>query len=90
MHMQQYQDLVSWGYPEGKLEPLLYNIALVYCIRNKPDADNADDIFCRKILQSAKAIPESFSWKRKVLFILLKYCPPLFELICKMWGKRGH
>ena len=88
MNIQLYRDLVAWGYPEKKLERLLNNVALIYCMRKKPDADDANYIFCRKALQSAKQIPEGFTWKRKVLFILLKYCPPLFELICEMWGKR--
>ena len=39
-------------------------------------------------LQFVKHIPEDFTWKRKVLFVLLKYCPPLFELVCELWGKR--
>lgn len=89
MHMQQYQDLSVWGYPEDKLEFLLHNIALAYCIRKKPDADNANYAFCRKVLQSAKQIPKGFTWKGKVLFVLLKYYPELFELVCELWEKRG-
>ena len=88
MSMQQYRDLAAWGYPEDKLELLLNTISLTYCIRKKPEADDANYVFCRKALQSAKQIPKDFTWKRKVLFVLLKYCPPLFDLACDMWGKR--
>lgn len=88
MHMQQYHDLDTWGYPKDKLKLMLINFSLTYCIRGKNDANDAKYAFCRRVLQSAKQIPEDFTWKRKVLFVLLKYCPPLFELVCEMWGKR--
>lgn len=88
MSMRLYRDLSAWGYPKDKLELLLSNISLTYCIQKKPDADDANYAFCRKVLQSAKQIPERFTWKRKVLFVLLKYCPPLFELVCTLYGKK--
>ena len=90
MSMKQYHDLAFWGYPKEKLEWLLNSAALVYCIRKEADGNDARYAFCRKTLISAKQIPDGFTWKHKVLFILLKYCPPLFELVCKMWGKRWH
>lgn len=88
MCMQQYRDLAVWGYPKDKLEYLLNNVALDYCIRKKPDAGDANSVFCRKTLLSAKTIPKDFTWQRKVMFLLLNYCPPLFELVCEIWGKR--
>lgn len=87
MAMQRYHDLAAWGYPEDSLELLLQNNALTYCMRKKEDFEDAKYIFCRKTLQSAKGIPAKFIWKRKILFVLLKYCPPLFDLICVLWGK---
>lgn len=88
MSMQQYHDLVAWGCPEDKQKLLLHNIALAYCIRKKSDVDDTNYVFCRKILQSAERVPKGFTWKRKVLFVLLKYCPPLFELVCIIFGKK--
>ncbi|WP_369076020.1 glycosyltransferase family 2 protein [Succiniclasticum sp.] len=88
MSMQQYRDLLAWGYPEDKRELLLHNIALAYCIRKKSDVDDTNYVFCRKILQSAEQILKGFTRKRKVLFVLLKYCPPLFELVCIIFGKK--
>lgn len=88
MHMQQYHDLDAWSYPKDKLKLMLIIFSLTYCIRGKNDANDARYAFCRRVLQSAKQIPEGFTWKRKVLFLLLKYCPPLFELVCDMGGKR--
>ena len=90
MCMQLYRDLVAWGYPEDKLEPLLNTISLTYCMRKKPEAGDANYAFCRKAVQSAKHIPKDFTWKRKVLFVLLKYCPSLFELACTLYGKKVY
>ena len=88
MCMKQNKDLAAWGYPADKLELLLHTIALNYCMWKKPDADDANYAFCQKTLQSAKQIPKGFTWRRKVMFLLLKYCPSLFDLVCEMRGKR--
>ena len=88
MLIQQYRDLAAWGYPADKLDFFVSNTALTYCIRKKTDADDANYVFCSNVLKSVKMIPKDFTWRRKVLFVLLRSCPPLFELICKMWGKR--
>jgi len=90
MYMQQYHDLAVWGYSKDNLERLLQNIALTYCIRRKADWKNAEYVFCFNTLQTANRIPEHFTWKRKILFTLLKYCPPIFDLLCNLWGKRWH
>lgn len=88
MYLQQYRDLAAWGYPPDKLESLVNDTALTYLIQKKPDAGDTNSVFCRNKLQSAKKIPDNFTWQRKVLFVFLKYCPPLFDLVCEMWGKR--
>lgn len=88
MSLQQYRDLVAWGYPAERLEFLLHNIMLNYCIKKKPYSDDANLFFCKKTLLSAKKIPEGFPWRRKVMFVLLKYCPPLFEAICVLYDKK--
>ena len=90
MFMQQYHDLAAWGYPEDKLERLLQNIALTYCIRRKADRQDDNYVFCFKTIQATHHIPENFAWKRKILFVLLKYYPPVFDLVCNLWGKRWH
>ena len=90
MFMRQYHDLAAWGYPQVKLELRLQNSALSYCIRKKADMADPDYVFCRKTLQGVKGIPKNFTWKRKVLFVLLKYCPPAFDLVCNLRGKRWN
>lgn len=88
MFMQQYHDLAAWGYPQDKLELRLQNIALSYCIKKKEDMADPDYAFCRKTLRGVKGILGNFTWRRKILFVLLKYCPPVFDLVCNLWGKR--
>lgn len=82
MITKQYRDLTDWGYPPEKLDILLKNIALLYCIKKK--FDNTDDnyVFYSKVLLDSKTIPVNFRWEKKVLFVLFKYCRPLFESIC--------
>lgn len=88
MTMQQYYDFSAWGYPAEKLDKKLKNIALSYCIRKKADNANPDYVYFMKILHSDKTTPKDFSRDRKLLFLLLKYCPPLFELVCKKLNRK--
>lgn len=91
MSMRRYHDLAEWGnYPSEKVKCLLQNITLAYCIMKKADADDDNYAFCRKTLQGVKGIPKNFTWRRKILFVLLKYCPPAFDLVCNLWGKRWN
>lgn len=87
MTMQQYYDFSAWGFPVDKLERKLKNIALTYCIKKKPDKDNPDYAYFLNILRSEKTVIKDFSKERKVLFLLLKYYPSLFEFICTSLNK---
>lgn len=88
MYMQQYCDLAAWGYPEEKLETLLLNFAIMYCIRKRRDVSDPEYMSWADTLRSCKCFPESFTWKQKVLLVLFKYCPILFEWICILYGKK--
>ena len=88
MSMQQYRDLAAWGYPEDRLEQKLKYIELAYCIKRIKDETDADYVFFKNSLRSLKTIPKGFSWDQKVMFLLLKYCPPAFEFVCTMLDKK--
>ena len=88
LFMQQYYDLKAWGYPLDKLDELLKNIAIDYCIKKKPDISDERYVFCSNVLLESKHIPLDFTHARKVLFVMFKYCPFLFEKICNLAGKR--
>ncbi len=87
MRIQQYRDLAEWGYPSEKLEVLLKNIAIGYCIKIKPNNSDENYIFCRKVLLDTNNIPVFFSLKGKIMFSLFKYCRPIFELICLLFNR---
>lgn len=88
MSMQQYHDFTAWGFPEERLDRKLKNIALSYCIRKKADMANPDYVSFLNLLQSEKTVPGDFSRERKLLFLLLKYCPSLFELTCTLLNRK--
>ena len=88
MAMQQYYNLSNWGYPAHKLDLLLKGFAIRYCIQYKErPCDNHYHYFV-KILQTSKNIPEDYTWRLKAGFLLLKYCPTLFDVACDMFNKR--
>ena len=88
MSMQKYHDLASYGYPADKLRRLLTVTALRYCIYKKTDWKDTDYVYYCNMLLSENKVPESFTGYQKILFILWKYCTPLFDMICVLWGKR--
>lgn len=88
MVLQQYHDLMAWGYPPDKLEDFLKGHALGYCINKKPDASDKYYMFCENTLLDSNNIPANFTWKRKVLYVLFNHCRPLFEIICDLYDKK--
>lgn len=88
MSMQRYRGLAAYGYPADKLRNLLNEAALKYCIYKKADWEDPDYVFYLNTLLSENKVPQSLTRHQKVLFLLLKYCPPLFDAVCVLWGKR--
>lgn len=87
MTCQQLQDLLVWGYDSEKLEQYRFNIAMSYCIKFGLDKDQDCPDFVNSLKQCNK-VPKHFTGKRKILYLLLKYCPPAFNLVCNLWGYR--
>lgn len=89
MSKQFCRDIMSWGaYPADKLDLFIKNEALAYCIKKKKDLSDPDYVNCADLLQSCKTIPKGFSFKRKILFVLFKYCLPIFEMVCSFYGTK--
>lgn len=88
MHIRRHNDLAVWGYPADKLDLDMKNIAMMYVIRKKADASDSNYMKFLKLLRQTKRSPENFTEERKLLFLLLKYSPPLFELVCTVLGKK--
>lgn len=90
LFMQQYQDLEAWCYPKDKLNAFLNNIAIDFCIKKKPEPTDERYILCEKILIENKGVPVNFTWERKVLFFMFKYCRSFFEFICILFHKKYY
>ena len=89
MSLQQYNDLAEWGeFSPEKLDMYLKGIALFYCIHKKKNDSDTKYTFFASMLRFSKIIPVDFSLGRKFLFILLKFSPSLFELICTLCGRK--
>ena len=88
MNLQKYRDLKEWGYPSEKLDIILKNIAFKYCMKKKADVTDENYVYCANILCNSPDIPACFSWRKKVMFVLFKYCRQLFELICICFGRK--
>ena len=88
MNLLMYQGLLEKGYSKEILDVFLAKIAFVYCMKKTPDNSNAHYKFCADVMYNSKIIPKDFNWKQKYLFVLFKYCSPLFELICFLYGKK--
>lgn len=89
MSIQQYHDFVLWGYSQDKLDEMLQNIAMWYCIKAKPDNFDTNYAFCANFLNNCNIVANNFTYKRKILLFLFKYCKWLFDLTCALYGKKA-
>lgn len=88
MYIRRHNDLAAWGYPADKLDLDMKNIAMIYLIRKKADVTDPNYVKFSKLLRQTRRIPKNFTEERKLLFLLLKYSPPLFEFVCTVFGKK--
>ena len=87
MYMLQCKDLWNKGCTSEQFIMFLNKLGMKYCIRNKEDYANPDYAFLAHVLRQNKHIPKGLSWKRKILFVLFKNCPPIFEIICNHFAR---
>lgn len=88
MSMSQYSNLKSWGYPAEKLDMMMSKVAITYCIQKKADFTDPYYVKLSNYLQSMTKIPDIFTWKQKVLFVLFRYSRTLFEEVCCLFKKK--
>lgn len=87
MYMLQCKDLWNKGCTSEQFIMFLNDLGMKYCIKTKKNYSDPDYSFLAHVLRKNKTVPKSFSWKRKILFVLFKYCPPLFEIICSLFAR---
>ena len=88
LSMQRYGDILSWGiYPQDKLNVFLGIAVLKYCIKynlyhlRKQTVQDPNYEFSLQTIRNMKDIPCKLTWRRKVLFLILKYEPDLLRLV---------
>ena len=87
MTMLQTGALEKTGYPKDKIDEQRALSALLYCVNiAREDSDNYR--LAEKLLREAKKIPDSATFDCRVMFVLFRYCRPLFEAVCMLTGRR--
>lgn len=90
MYHQMLKDLSAWGYPAENLAPYYIKYALSYCITFGSGVAEIKIPFLMNRLRQYKTIPKEFTWKEKILFIMLNCFPPLFDVVCNLWRKMNE
>lgn len=87
MRILQFKGLLNKDCTAKQFLIFLNNTGMSYCIKNKENYADSNYAFFAHVLRQSKKIPQGFSWKRKILFVLFKYCPPIFEIICSLLAR---
>ena len=87
LNLQRYRDLIAWGFNSERLDYRIKFFALWYCLVKKRDISNPNDAFLVQMLRS-DCIPKRFTWLQKMLVIMFKYCPSLFEEFSTLCGMK--
>ena len=88
MYILQCKDLWNKGCTSEQFIMFLNDLGMKYCIRTEEDYANPDYTFLAHVLRKNKNFPKGLSWKRKFLFIMFKYYPPVFEIICNLFARK--
>ena len=84
--MDKAADLDAWGYP-AEAESIREKAYWTYLKREGQNSEYSKE--CKAYIEGLTTFPEFLSWRGKVMFILLKKEPVLFDTACKLFGKRA-
>ena len=82
MRINKIEDLYSWGYKE-----YIQNDALSMIIKYGCQDESMKGIV-QIVSEISNAIPDNLSWKRKVLLLVFRLSPDLFDTVCICMGRR--
>lgn len=88
MRILQLKDLWNKGCSSQQFIAFLNTFGMGYCIRNCKQKSKPNYMFFAHILRQNNTIPKGLPWKRAVLFILFKYFPPVFEVVCSVFNRQ--
>ena len=84
----RYHSLKELGCGSPALEKHWAEVCLTYAKRRAKDPADPFSLECRKALREMKPIPRGVGRRRRMQILLLRVCPPLFELGCRLRGRR--
>ena len=88
MYGGRYHGLKELGCGSPALEKHWAEVCLTYAKRRAKDPADPFSLECRKALREMKPIPRGIGRRRRLQILLLRVCPPLFELGCRLRGGR--
>lgn len=88
MRILQLKDLWNKGCSSEQFNTFLNTFGMGYCIRNYKQKSKPNYMFFAHILRQNNTIPKGLPWKRVFLFILFKYFPPVFEIVCTVFNRQ--
>ena len=84
----RYHALKELGCGSPALETHWAEVCLTYAKRRAKDPADPFSLECPKTLREMKPIPREIGRRRRLQILLLRVCPPLFELGCRLRGGR--
>ena len=88
MGIDQLNGLRDFGYPVEKQDSAMQNRSMGYCIKMGEDDEDEYSVHAQNWLDGIEGIPRIFTWKRKVLLVVYRFSPRLFDLICIVFRRR--
>ena len=90
VHIARYEALRERGYNPRLLEARRCAVCLTYAMRRKKDPADPASLQARQVLRELPAVPKTLRRSQRLLIFLLRHCPPLFELSCRLLKQRTN
>ena len=87
VYRQMFYDLSEWGFHSERFDLYKKRCALDYCMQAPMDFSDPCYMYFGSVLRNIQKMPESFTWRKKLLVKIFQVNPKLFDLICLLWNK---
>lgn len=84
--IERRRSLISWGYPEEKVVPLVCGCAISFLSVTPPSTDDLY-LYAVKVVDSVDGIPKGTTWKQKVGMIAWRVDRRVFCMISRVVGR---
>jgi len=86
--IEQLKELKAYGYPAEKWIPAIQKHSLSYLVKMVADESDEYYILAKEWTDSIKGFPSVLSWRQKIMLIIYRISPRLFDMICIATGRR--